>query len=156
MIVTFTGSGPLSPFRISWTFFSTVERSFLRAEELLDLYPGALYYPGSIAKRDLISTQYLQAGDKWIILLDFLVNEHHILFRQEDIAGKGAAGVGYGSDATVYFRRLEGVEYMIAELRYGIVNVRWTKENKLFELTCNLPVEEALSTVQSVDPYRDS
>ncbi|HHT46857.1 MAG TPA: hypothetical protein GX004_06145 [Firmicutes bacterium] len=67
--------------------------------------------------------------------------------------GKGATDVGYGSDAEVYFRRLEGVEYMVAELRYGIVNVRWTKENKLFELTCNLPVEEALSTAQSVDPY---
>ena len=40
-------------------------------EELLDLYPGALYYPRSIAEKDLISAQYLQAGDKWIILLDF-------------------------------------------------------------------------------------
>jgi hypothetical protein len=122
-------------------------------EELLDLYPGALYYPRSIAEKDLISAQYLQAGDKWIILLDFLVDRHNILFQQEDIVGKGAAGVGYGNDAEVYFRRLEGVEYMVAELRYGIVNVRWTKENKLFELTCNLPVEEALSTAQSVDPY---
>ena len=122
-------------------------------EELLDLYPGTIYYPGSIAEKDLISAQYLRAGDKWIILLDFLVNGHNILFRQEDIMGEGAAGVGYGSDAEVYFRRLEGIEYMIAELRYGIVNARWTKENKLFELTCNLPVEEALSTAQSVDPY---
>ncbi|NLL22023.1 MAG: hypothetical protein GX263_09850 [Firmicutes bacterium] len=122
-------------------------------EELLDLYPGALYYPRSIAEKDLISAQYLQAGDKWIILLDFLVDRHNILFQQEDIVGKGAAGVGYGNDAEVYFRRLEGVEYMVAELRYGIVNVRWTKENKLFELTCNLPVEEALSTAQSVNPY---
>ena len=122
-------------------------------EELLDLYPGALYYPRSIAEIDLISAQYLQTGDKWIIMLDFLANEHNILFQQEDIVGKGAAGVGYGSDAEVYFRRLGGIEYMVAELRYGIVNVRWTKENKLFELTCNLPVEEALSTAQSVDPY---
>lgn len=122
-------------------------------EELLDLYPGVLYYPRSIAERDLTTAQYLQAGDKWIILLDFLVDRHNILFRQEDIVGKGAAGVGYGSDAEVYFRRLEGVEYMVAELRYGIANVRWTKENKLFELTCNLPVEEALSTAQSVDLY---
>ncbi|MGI6328559.1 MAG: hypothetical protein ACOX1I_06355 [Dethiobacteria bacterium] len=122
-------------------------------EELLDLYPGALYYPRSIAEIDLISAQYLQTGDKWIIMLDFLANEHNILFQQEDIVGKGAAGVGYGSDAEVYFRRLGGIEYMVAELRYGIVNVRWTKENKLFELTCDLPVEEALSTAQSVDPY---
>jgi hypothetical protein len=122
-------------------------------EELLDLYPGALYYPRSIAEIDLISVQYLQTGDKWIIMLDFLANEHNILFQQEDIVGKGAAGVGYGSDAEVYFRRLGGIEYMVAELRYGIVNVRWTKENKLFELTCDLPVEEALSTAQSVDPY---
>jgi hypothetical protein len=122
-------------------------------EELLDLYPWALYYPRSIAEIDLISAQYLQTGDKWIIMLDFLANEHNILFQQEDIVGKGAAGVGYGSDAEVYFRRLGGIEYMVAELRYGIVNVRWTKENKLFELTCDLPVEEALSTAQSVDPY---
>lgn len=125
-------------------------------EELLDIYPGVLYYPQSIAERDLKDAQYLQAGDKWIILLDFLVDRHNILFQQEDILGKGAAGVGYGSDAEVYFRRLEGVEYMVAELRYGIVNVKWTKENKLFELTCNLPVEDALSVAQSVVPYHDS
>jgi hypothetical protein len=122
-------------------------------EELVSLYPGTLYYPRSIAERDLISAQYLQTSDRWIILLDFLINGHNILFQQEDIVGEGAASVGYGSDAKVYFRRLKGVEYMVAELRYGIISVRWTKENKLFELTCNLPVEEALSTAQSVDPY---
>ena len=125
-------------------------------EELLDIYPGVLYYPRSIAAKDLKTAQYLQAGGKWLILLDFLVDRHNILFQQEDVLGEGAATVAYGDDAEVYFRRLEGVEYMVAELRYGIVNIRWTKESKLFELTCNLPVEEALSVAQSVSPYHES
>jgi hypothetical protein len=125
-------------------------------EELLDIYPGMLYYPRSIAGKDLKTAQYLQAGGNWLILLDFLVDRHNILFQQEDILGKGAAAVAYGGDEEVYFRRLEGVEYMVAELRYGIVNIRWTKESKLFELTCNLPVEEALSVAQSVVPYHES
>lgn len=40
-------------------------------EELLDIYPGMLYYPRSIAGKDLKTAQYLQAGGNWLILLDF-------------------------------------------------------------------------------------
>ena len=42
---------------------------------------------------------------------------------------------------------------MAAALRYGIVNIRRTKKNKLFELTGNLTVEDALAVAQSVVPY---
>lgn len=59
-------------------------------------------------------------------------------------------------DAEASFHRLEGIEYMVAELRYGIVNIRWTKESKPFGLTCNLTVEEALSVAQAVVSYHDS
>ena len=121
--------------------------------ELQEIYPGALYYPRSLAAKDLKAAQYLSTGDSWIIFLDFLVDRHNILLQQQDILGQGTMSVAYGDDAEVSLHRMEGVEYMAAELRYGIVNVRWTKENKLFDLTCNLTVAEALSVAQSVVSY---
>ena len=81
------------------------------------------------------------------------MDRHNILLQQRDILGQGTMSVAYGDDAEVSLHRMEGVEYMAAELRYGIVNVRWTKENKLFDLTCNLTVAEALSVAQSVVSY---
>ena len=122
-------------------------------EELLEIYPGVLYYPCSLADRDLKAAQYLQTGDSWTIFLDFLVERHNILLRQQDILEQGTMAVAYGDDAEVSFHQLEGVEYMVAELRYGIVSVRWTRDSKLFELTGNLTVEEALSVAQSVVSY---
>ncbi len=122
-------------------------------EELAVIYPGIIYSPQNTAVSDLKTAQYLQFGDKWIIMLDFLVDRHNILLRQEDILGEGAAGIGYGPDTEISFHRLDDVEYMVAELRYGLVTVRWLKDNKNFELTCNLSVEDALTVAQSVSPY---
>ena len=48
---------------------------------------------------------------------------------------------------------LNGVEYMVAEYRYGIVGVKWNKERKFFESTSNLSVEESLGFARSVVPY---
>lgn len=123
--------------------------------ELLEIYPGVLYFPRSLAAEDLKTVQYLQAGDSWIIFLDFLAEGHNILLQQQDIRGQGTMSVAYGDDAQVSFHRLEGVEYMAALCRYGIVNVRWTAENKLFDLTGNLTVEEALAVAQSVAALPD-
>lgn len=121
--------------------------------ELTGIYPGVLYYPQSIAKEHLKTTQYLQLGDKWIIMLDFSYDRYDILLRQEDIMGQGSVGIGYGPDTEVSFHRLDDVEYMVAEHRYGTVTVKWTRDNKLIDMTSNLTVEESLSVAQSVGPY---
>lgn len=67
--------------------------------------------------------------------------------------GEGSVGMGFGADTEVNFHRLDGVEYMILEHRYGVVSVNWNKEHKLFELTSNLPVEDALAIARSVEPH---
>jgi len=67
--------------------------------------------------------------------------------------GEGSTGIGYGSDTIVSFHRLDDVEYLVAEHRYGIVTVKWTKDNKIFDMTSNLTVDESLSVAQSVGPY---
>ncbi len=121
--------------------------------ELPEIYPGVLYYPNKISTGALKKSQYLQTGDMWIIMLDFSVDRYDILLRQQDILGEGAAGMGFGADTEISFHRLDGVEYMVTEHRYGIVGVNWNKDHKLFDLTSNLPVEEALAVAQSVQPY---
>ncbi len=123
-------------------------------EELLGIYPKTVYYPSYLPDSSLKKVQYLKMGDKWTILLDFLLDRKNILITQDDIIGEGAAGIGYGSDAKIDFHRLDGVEYMTAELRYGIVNVKWCDNDKLFDLTGNLSVDEALSIARSLEPYK--
>ncbi len=122
-------------------------------EELTEIYPKTLYYPSYLPDSSLKKVQYIDFGGKWTILMDFLFDGCNILFTQDDIIGQGAAGVGYGADAEIDFHRLDGVEYMTAKLRYGIVNVKWSNNEKLFDLMCNLSVEEALSVARSLEPY---
>lgn len=122
-------------------------------EELTDIYPKTLYYPYYLPDSSLKKVQYIDFGGKWTILMDFLFDGCNILFTQDDIIGQGAAGVGYGADAEIDFHRLDGVEYMTAKLRYGLVNVKWSNNEKLFDLMCNLSVEEALAVAQSLEPY---
>jgi len=122
-------------------------------EELLGIYPRVIYYPRTVPDNALKKVQYLQIGDSWTIIMDFLLDRRNVLFRQDDILGQGAAGRGYGADTEISFHRIDNVEYMVAELRYGIVNVNWVKNNKLFELTCNLTVDEALLLAQCIEPY---
>jgi len=130
---------------------SLVETSI---EELLSIYPKTIYYPSYLPDSSLKKVQYLKMGDKWTILLDFLLDRQNILVTQDDIIGEGGMGIGYGADAEINFHRLDGVEYMTAELRYGIVNVKWCDNNKLFDLTGNLSVDEALSIARSLEPYK--
>ena len=122
-------------------------------EQLLSIYPGVLYYPQGISGSALKTTQYLQFGDTWTIMMDFSVDGYDILLNQRDILGEGSMGMGFGADTEISFHRLNGVEYMVTEHRYGIVGVKWNKEHKLFELTSNLPVEDALALARSVAPY---
>lgn len=124
-------------------------------ENLLSIYPGVLYYPQDLSSDALKTTQYLQLGDTWNIMMDYSVDGYDILFIQRDIMGKGSMGMGFGADTEISFHRLDGVEYIVTEHRYGIVGVKWNKEQKLFELTSNLPVEDALEMARSVAPYTD-
>ena len=121
-------------------------------EELTEIYPKTLYYPSYLPDSSLKKVQYIDMDGKWTILMDFIFNDCNILFTQDDIIGQGAAGVGYGADAEIAFHRLDGVEYMTAKLRYGLVNVKWSNNEKLFDLMCNLSVEEALAVAQSLEP----
>ena len=122
-------------------------------DELLQLYPGILFYPQGMSEAALKTTQYLQFGEIWTIMMDFSDDGYDILLSQRDILGEGSMGMGFGADTVISFHRLDGVEYMVAEYRYGIVGVKWNKERKFFELTSNLPVDEALALAQSVQPY---
>lgn len=122
-------------------------------ENLLSIYPGVLYYPQGISSNAIKTIQYLQFGDTWTILMDFSVEGYDILLHQRDILGEGSMGMGFGADTEISFHRLNGVEYMVTEHRYGIVGVKWNKEHKLFELTSNLSVEDALALARSVAPY---
>ncbi|NLX91479.1 MAG: hypothetical protein GXZ07_07810 [Firmicutes bacterium] len=122
-------------------------------EELAGIYPKMIYYPSYLPDNTLKKVQYIEIDGKWTILMDFLYNGCNILFTQDDIMGHGSAGVGYGADAEIDFHRLDGVEYMTAKLRYGLVNVKWSNKEKLFDLMCNLSVEEALAVAQSLEPY---
>ena len=122
-------------------------------DELIQLYPGILYYPQGMSLAALKTTQYLQFGEIWTIMMDFSYDGYDILLSQRDIVGEGSMGMGFGADTVISFHRLDGVEYMVAEYRYGIVGVKWNKERKFFELTSNLPVDEALALAQSVQQY---
>jgi len=123
-------------------------------DELSNIYPKVIYYPANVPYDALKEVQYLQIGDSWTIIMDFLIDRRNVLFRQNDIIGQGAVGRGYGSDTEISFHRINGVEYMVAELRYGLVNINWNKDNKLFELTCNITVDEALLLAQFIEPYQ--
>jgi hypothetical protein len=122
-------------------------------EELLDIYPGVLYYPGDIPLSAFKKVEYMELGGHWTIIMDFSREKQNITFWQEGPIKSGASGRGYGPDTEISFHRLDGVEYMAAELRYGIVKVTWMKDDMLFELTGNMTVEEALLLARSVEPY---
>ena len=65
----------------------------------------------------------------------------------------GVSGKSFDKDDTnISFYRSSGIEYMIAEMRYGIVQITWIMEDKQFDLSANLPVETALEIAQSVKP----
>ncbi len=122
-------------------------------DELLQLYPGVLFYPQDMNASALMNTQYMQFGDMWTIMMDFSYDGYDILLNQRDILGEGSMGMGFRADTVISFHRLDGVEYMVAEYRYGIVGIKWNKEHKFFELTSNLSAEEALGLAHSVAPY---
>jgi hypothetical protein len=145
---------PPPPFEIEEIEVYKTNVTEITIDELLAVYPGVLYYPHTIDENNLRTASYVQFGDMWNILMDFHYKRADILLSQRDILGEVAAGIGYGPDTEVSFHRLDGVEYMVAELRYGMVDIKWSKDKKLFDMTSNLTVEEALSVAQSVSPYQ--
>ncbi len=122
-------------------------------DELIRLYPGVLFFPQGMSIATLKATRYLQFGEMWTIIMDFSYDGYDILLSQQDIVGEGSMGMGFGADTEISFHRLDEVEYMVAKYRYGIVGVKWNKERKFFELTSNLPVDEALALARSVAPH---
>ncbi|MDO9535376.1 MAG: hypothetical protein Q7J85_08610 [Bacillota bacterium] len=122
-------------------------------EELLHIYPNVLYYPQDISISTLKTVEYIGPLDHCNIVMDFYVGHQDILFRQRNAGEKGGVGMGFGAGTEVSLHRIDGVEYMVVEHRYGIVGVKWMKDGYFFELDVNSTVEEALSLAQSVKPY---
>ena len=122
-------------------------------EELLDIYPKTLYYPQNIPVSALNKVEYLGPLEHCNILMDFSIENQDIMLRQRYAGERGSVGMAFGADAEVTLHRIDGVEYMVVEHRYGLVGVKWMKDGYYFDLDGNLTVEDALLIAQSVQPY---
>mgnify|MGYP000901098914 CR=1 FL=1 len=88
--------------------------------------------------------------------MDLNLDGSDLVFIQQDTPGGGVSGKSFDNDDTnVFFYRSSGIEYMIAEMRYGIVQITWLWEDKQFDLSGNTSVENALEIAQSVKPTLD-
>jgi hypothetical protein len=122
-------------------------------DTIKSIYPDTLFYPGGISKDTLQKIEYYKHDFLWVIIMDFKVNGSNVVFIQQDFPTGGVSGKSFDTDDTnVSFYRSGGVEYMIAEMRYNIVQITWVMEDKQFDLSANLPVETVLEIAQSVEP----
>lgn len=121
-------------------------------EELKDLYGGEIYLPQDLPPEDLEEVKYLTTGDLWTIIIDYKGEDYDLLFSQRELGQVSSTGAAYPRDTGVTVQRLDGVEYLVAEGRYGITNIRWIKENKEFEITVNKSPEDALKIASSTRP----
>jgi hypothetical protein len=87
--------------------------------------------------------------------MDFRINDVNILFSQKDTGEGGHYGMGYDiEDTDLTMHQIDGIQYLVYKRRYNIVEVDWFMHGKVFNITGNLPVEEALSLARSVEIYK--
>jgi len=125
-------------------------------ETLKSIYSGTIFYPNMISKEQLQKTEYYNHDFLWVIIMDFKINGSDVVLIQQDTPMTGGSGKSFDKDDTkVSFYRSDGIEYMIAEMRYGIVQITWFMEDKQFDLSTNSTPETTLEIAKSVEPLVD-